>query len=122
MSEKLDTQNLICTYLTQGMSKKDSAQLSGINESTFYRWIKSDASFASRVQISVLQYKRNLIKALNINSVKNGNVALEILRTRWPDEWNISKKVQVFNYDEEFERLMRIIMGEATKEDLVYHI
>ena len=39
----------IYTYLKQGMYKKDAAVMAGVDESTLFRWIKEDASFASRV-------------------------------------------------------------------------
>lgn len=80
------TKNLIYNYLEEGLYKKDAAVLSGIDESTFYRWIKVDASFACRVQISILKYKRSLITIVNNGAKENPKLALEILRSRWIDD------------------------------------
>ncbi len=86
---KKATKELIYKHLQEGMFKKDAANLAGIDESSFYRWIKADASFASRVQISILKYKRNLIQAVNHGAVKNGSLerchkkVTVLERSRW---------------------------------------
>lgn len=77
----------IFMYLKQGMYKKDSAIMAGIDESTLYRWISDDASFASQVEAKILEYKRSLIQTLTKHAETNGTLALQILRTRWPREW-----------------------------------
>lgn len=92
--------NNIYNYLKQGMSKKDSAQMVGIDESTFYRWVELDASFASRVEASVLEYKLTLVKNVNINAVKDGRLALEVLKRRFPKEWGDNVEVHG-NYEQE---------------------
>ena len=84
--ENTSTKTLILSYLKEGLLKKDSAALAGIDESTFYRWISADASFASQVQASVLEYKRSLIQHINTSMQKDGRLALEILRQRWPND------------------------------------
>jgi transposase-like protein len=84
--ENQDKKQLILSYLEEGLLKKDAAALAGINESTFYRWVESDASFASQVQVSVLKYKRSLIQDINTSTKKDGRLALEILRRRWPND------------------------------------
>ncbi len=115
---KQTTRNEICEYLEQGMTKKDSAIMAGIDETTMYRWIRKNASFASRVQRSILKYKRNLILCLNIRAQKDGRTALAILKTRFPEEWNPSRKIEVNDPNKELKRVMRILMGEATEDDL----
>lgn len=69
------------------MSKKDSALMVGIDESTFYRWIYSDASFASRVEASILEYKHTLVNNVNTIAVNDDRLALEVLKRRFPKEW-----------------------------------
>lgn len=82
--------NNILESLRNGLNKKDSAIMAGIDESTFYRWMQSDASFASQVETNILIYKKSLIQDLNIQAKKNGALALRILEKRWPKEWGSS--------------------------------
>lgn len=85
------TKTDIYTYLKEGMYKRDAALMAGIDESTFYRWVKEDASFASRVEANILEYKRSLIRNVTKHSETNGMLALQILKTRWPNEWGKPK-------------------------------
>lgn len=78
----------ICNYLTQGMFKKDASKMAGISEDTYLRWYKENADFADKVEASILKYKQSLINTLNVASVDNPRIALEILRTRWAKEWS----------------------------------
>lgn len=78
----------ICNFLKEGLYKKDAALMAGIDESTLYRWIKEDASFASRVEATILEYKHSLIKNLTKHAENNAGVALQILRIRWPNDWD----------------------------------
>lgn len=82
----------ICTYLRGGMYKKDASVMAGIDESTLYRWIEADASFASRVEASILEYKQSLIQKLNVSAGKNGMLALKILELRWPKDWAVPQR------------------------------
>ncbi|EKD91006.1 MAG: hypothetical protein ACD_30C00052G0024 [uncultured bacterium] len=77
----------ICNYLRGGLYKKDAAIMAGISEKTFYRWVEEDDSFDSQVEASILEYKHSLIQTLNLNAEKNGMLALQILKIRWPKEW-----------------------------------
>ncbi|MDP2649669.1 MAG: hypothetical protein Q8P10_02385 [bacterium] len=83
--KKEETKNRIYDYLKQGLHKKDSAVLAGISEATLYRWIEEDESFESRVEASILEYKHTLIKNINICAEKDGRLALEVLRRRFPE-------------------------------------
>ena len=87
MSENIDIKENIFNYLRQGMFKKDASVMAGISEATFYRWIEDDESFKSRVEASILLYKRSLIENMNTYAEKNGMLALKILQLRWPNEW-----------------------------------
>jgi hypothetical protein len=82
---KEEIKNNICNYLKQGMYKKDSAILVGISEATFYRWTEEDKGFESRVEASILEYKHSLVKIVNACAEKDGRLALEVLRRRFPD-------------------------------------
>jgi len=85
---KEETKNNIYNYLKEGLFKKDAAVMAGISEATFYRWIEEDESFKSRVEASIIEYKHSLIKNINACAVKDGKLALEILRRRFPKEWD----------------------------------
>lgn len=79
---------VICGYLKEGMFKKDAAIMAGISEATFYRWIEEDESFKSQVEASILGYKHTLIKNITTCAAKDGKLALEVLRRRFPKEWD----------------------------------
>lgn len=81
----------ICTYLRQGMFKKDAAIMAGISEKTLYRWVEEDDSFDSQVEANILKYKQSLIKVMTQQAKKNGMLALKILQARWPKESNHSQ-------------------------------
>lgn len=93
-SKKEKIKQSILNYLREGMFKKDSAAMSGIDESTLYRWIEKDASFASQVEASILKYKHSLIQILNTQAEKNGMLALQILKTRWYREWGVAQSTE----------------------------
>jgi transposase len=78
----------IYTFLKEGLCKRDAAIMAGISEATFYRWLKEDESFESQIEAKILEFKRSLIKNLTICAKKDGRLALEILKRRFPDEWS----------------------------------
>lgn len=81
-----EIKNIIQGYLIEGMSKKDAARMAGISEATFYRWIEEDESFESRIEASILEYKRSLIKIVNACAEKDGRLALELFKRRFPED------------------------------------
>lgn len=84
----------ICVLLREGMYKKDAARLAGVSEDTYLRWYKEDADFADKVEVNIVSYKRSLIRKVTVCAETNGKLALEILRIRWPQEWNMPQKIQ----------------------------
>jgi transposase len=129
---KEQKKNMIYDYLRQGMSKKDAAIMSGISEATFYRWLE-DESFESRVEASILEYKHTLVKNVNISTEKDGRLALEVLKRRYPKEWgenvethntyekerkNVGELLQAIfdrNDDEELPETTKIVQDPALK-------
>ena len=99
----------ICKYLEDGMPQKDAARLSGIDESTFYDWMKDKPSFPSRVEASLSKYKEKLVNIINVNSVKDGKLALEILARRFPEEFSSTQKVEMVNPQVELDRIKKLI-------------
>jgi len=104
--------NNICEYLKEGSFKKDAAKMSGINESTLYRWMQKDASFASQVEANILEFKYSLIKNMNKYAMKNGMFALKILERRWPKEWAAPKRIRY----EQQRPVGRVIIVDSLKE------
>jgi len=104
-----ETINQICQFLEDGMLQKDAAILSGISEKTFYEWKKENVSFVSRVEASITRYKEKLIKIVNVSSIKDGKLALEVLARRWPDEFGAKQTVEVINPQLELDRIKEII-------------
>lgn len=88
------TKFLVLQALEEGSWFKDACLMAGISEETGHRWKRRDNSFDSQVELSILKYKRNLIKCVNIGALKDAKIALEVLRVRWGDEWNIPKKLE----------------------------
>jgi hypothetical protein len=50
--------------------------------------------FEGRVEASIIKYKKKLIKSTTLNSIKSGIVGLEVLRRRFPKEWNVPQKLE----------------------------
>ena len=109
--------NEICRLLEEGTWFKDACVLSGISEESGHRWRREDNSFDSRVEASVLRYKQKLIAVITIGSVKNPNLALEILKTRWSQEWNSVKKIEIVDPQKELERIHDMIYGRDNTTD-----
>lgn len=99
----------LCDLLERGMNKKDAAAMAAIDESTLYRWERKNASFASRVEASLLRYKEKLIGVMNVAAVKDGRLALKILERRWPNDFGKHQKIEVFDSQKEYKRMMRRI-------------
>lgn len=78
------TVNEICSHLKDGLSKKDSACLAGISESTFYEWLSLKSEFSESVERAILKYKQKLIDLVNKHAVKDGKLALEVLSRKYP--------------------------------------
>jgi len=97
----------ICSYLKEGLFKKDSAIMAGISEATLYRWLEEDESFKSRVEASILEYKRTLIKNMTVCAEKDGRLALEVLKRRFPKEW--SESVSVAEVHEGYEKERKVV-------------
>lgn len=118
--KKEDIKNKIYEYLKEGMLKKDTALMVGIDESTFYRWVKEDASFASRVEASILEYKHTLIKNVNVTAIKDGKFALEVLKRRFPHDWDGSydeQKETGHTTNDEVAELLQKVLGMPNKEE-----
>ncbi len=103
------TVSSICKYLEDGMLQKDSAILSGVSKATFYRWLKDNKTFKTRVEASLLKYKEKLIKIVNIRSIEDGKLALEMLARRWPEEFSAKHQVEVINPQVELDRIKKVI-------------
>lgn len=77
----------ICSSIETGLSQKDSAVLSGINEDTFYTWKNEKPEFSESVERAIIKYKQKLITQVNSYSIKDGRLALEVLSRKWPHEF-----------------------------------
>lgn len=108
--------NEICNLLEEGVWKKDAAVLVGIDESTLYKWFKADASFSSRAEASILKYKHKLIKVINAGSITRPMVAVEVLKTRWPDEWNRSTPIELVRPEDKIKKVLELIKEKTQDE------
>ena len=117
-----EIKNKIYEYLKEGMFKKDAAIMAGISEATLYRWIEEDESFESRIQAGILEYKHSLVKNITASSVKDGRLALEVLRRRFPREWGNNANLQDNDdHDQSIKKLIetfeKLIFDRDNKED-----
>lgn len=98
--------------LEDGMLENDAA-IKWCSPTTYYRWkreieeidangnvVMDDANplvpkhpFEDFCLQAIVNYKQKLVRAANVNAVKNGIVALEVLRRRFPKEWNVPTKI-----------------------------
>lgn len=113
----------IYTLLREGLFKKDAAVMAGISEATYFRWIKEDESFESQVESSIVKYKYSLIKNITICSQKDGKLALEILRQRFPSEWGVNATTEDHSphqcpTQEVADTLQAILKGRDYDEDI----
>lgn len=97
--------NKICELLENGASQKDAARLAGVSEDTFYEWLKSKPEFSESVRLGVATYKHKLITTLNAHIVKDGKIALEILKARWPEEWSGKQKIEITSPQERLKEI-----------------
>jgi hypothetical protein len=103
----------IVAYLEQGLFFKDACLRAGINESTGHRYKQKDASFASRVEAGIAKYKEKLINCVNAGAIKNAWIALEVLKIRFPEQWNPVRRVQSFDPQEELKKIHDMIYGST---------
>ena len=87
----------ICAELEEGMTQKDTANLCGIDEATFYRWLNSKRKFRKSVQLAESNYIKKHTQILNVKSAREptGARALDILARRRPNEWGDKTKIQI---------------------------
>lgn len=109
----------ICEKLANGCSKKQSAILCGIDETTFYDWVKTNSQFSQSVDRAIEEYKQKLINLVNVGSIKSPSIALEVLGRRFPDEWGEVRKLQLNDTSETLERMFRIFLGKAQEGDII---
>ena len=109
---------IILENLRGGLWEGDAARMAGVPISTYSYWKKNIPEFKDKVELAILEYKRNLIKAVNVNSVRSGKIALEVLKTRWGSEWNIPKKIRVDDSREETKKQIDLILGIMPEDEL----
>ena len=114
----------ICKLVSEGMTQKDAAILSGISETTFYEWIKEEVgdaeadirSFRSRVEASLIEYKQKIVQIVSVASVKDGKLALAILERRFSEDWGKTNKLEILDPHKQVAEIMDRIMGKK-KDD-----
>jgi len=91
----------ICKYISEGLSQKDAAILSGIGESTFYQW-KSDSKdhpsplsdvqkqdFIESLKKAESKNKRRHIKNIDFASKKSWQASAWWLERKYKDEFAV---------------------------------
>lgn len=116
-NSKTSTKEMICRYLKEGLHKKDAAIMAGVSEPTLYRWLEGDESFKSQVEASVLEYKRSIINNLTRSTEKDGRLALEVLRRRFPSEWGDNVIHMESDNNSSIKTIEQIVDGILEDED-----
>ncbi len=77
----------ICEKIENGITKKDTATLCGLDESTFFDWMKKP-KFSKSVELADARYIEKMVNIVNIKATKEptGRLALEILSRRRPND------------------------------------
>lgn len=89
-------QNKFLMYLALGITKKEAANASGIDEATVYRWqADTFASFASRVNLAVDYSRRDMIAKIRAHASKDWRAAAWWLERKHPQEFGEVKKAQL---------------------------
>ena len=93
--------NEIKNNLENGILEEDVGQLSGSSKSTYFRWKKEVKGFDEFCEKAILTYKKKLINAVNLGTIKDGKLALEMLERRWPDQWKgKTVNLNIFNKED----------------------
>lgn len=91
-----DYQDRICENLRKGMSRKRAAQLAGISEATFHRWMRSGKqsrqgtekrNFYEAVLQAESELESKLVGKWKEEAEKSWQAAAALLAKRFPDEW-----------------------------------
>lgn len=109
IDKKAATKFRICKSLQEGMWFKDACVAAGVTEQTGHRYKREDVSFVSQVEASIAEYHIKLVRCVNQGALKNGWIALEVLRIRYPEEWDPKRRIQVANPEEEMRRIEQLI-------------
>jgi hypothetical protein len=120
-----DMQEMIVTLLKEGVTRSSAAKAAGIDRVTLYRWMQSDATFATQVERaeaeSIAFIEANLYR--NIKAFTGDpKVMLKWLERRSRDEWGEKLTIDLSTLtDEQIIRLLERTNreGRVTAED--YH-
>ena len=110
--KKVTIKERIIKYLEQGLWFRDACIAAGSSEASGHRYKNTDESFKSRCEAAIIKYKAKLITCVNIGATKDARIAIEVLKTRWPEEWNPKSNVPRYDPQEELQRIHELIYGE----------
>lgn len=88
----------ICKSVRAGCSHKDAAILSGVSESTYYRWLDpkdttlpdiKKQEFRERIKKAELQCKAKLIRIIHKSAKTTWQSAAWLLERRYPEEYGV---------------------------------
>ena len=72
----------ICNKLENGLTKRGAAILNGIDETTFYDWVKQYPQFSQSVEDAIEKYKEKLINIVKSQLTPNPENAASGLAKR----------------------------------------
>lgn len=117
MDKKAATKLRICRYLEEGMWFKDACSSAGVTEQTGHRYKREDVSFVSQVEASIAEYHLKLVRCVNQGALKNGWIALEVLKIRYPEEWDSARRKQQVDPQAELKKMKELIYERRSQND-----
>src|SRR3990167_3935465 len=111
-TNKEEVKKAVVSELENGMTLKDAAIYCGISRATLLRWRHEDEAFEAKIKKAKITYKRSLIRCVNIRSIEDGRLALEMLARKWPDEYAEKRQVEfIIDPEKEIRRIIETIRG-----------
>ena len=84
----------ICNYIKSGLSQKDSSELAGIDESTFYAWMKKNPSFKSQIKKAELKNKQRALILIQKAGEVSWQASAWYLERKYQDEFSLKQKIE----------------------------
>lgn len=118
-SENREQKLKYCYFIQRGATKKDACTLIGYARATVYEWMAKDQTFQTGVEASRVYFKQQMVEKIAFGYTGN---PLEVLRNRYPNEWNAAKKIAVVDPEEDLKKTLAILRGEEMTEGEVQDV
>lgn len=105
----------VLSNIVRGLSLRVACNLAGVAESTFYEWRSENPDFDFSVQQAEALGQDRLLEAVRAGFPRKPELALELLRTRWPKDWpKVTKEAAVVGVS--FDDLVRMARENRSRD------